>query len=218
MKILVQTLKPGERPSTRFAGLLNFMNIPTLEGEIWKEIPTLNGHYYASNLGRIYSVARRYPFTLRNGEIIYRQSPGRILNQFTEKAGYKRVQICGVKGKAKEKVHRLVCMAFHGLPNGKMDVNHKNKDKTDNRPENLEWISHRENVLHGQAGRSSTGFVGIYFHPKRNRFQGSILVGKKRHGIGDHKTLQEAVNAYKNKVESLGLSGVRYLLGLDARC
>lgn len=45
-------------------------------------------------------------------------------------------------------VHRLVCEAFHGTPKNTMDVNHINGVKDDNRPENLEWCTRSQNLLH----------------------------------------------------------------------
>lgn len=57
-----------------------------------------------------------------------------------------------IKRKSDEKyciklVHRLVALAFIGPDNG-LIVNHKNGIKTDNRPENLEYVTFQENVVH----------------------------------------------------------------------
>lgn len=46
-------------------------------------------------------------------------------------------------------VHRLICRAFHGpAPTPDHCVNHKNGIPSDNRPENLEWCTHAENIRH----------------------------------------------------------------------
>ena len=49
-------------------------------------------------------------------------------------------------------LHRLVCEAFHGPPpSGKGDVNHKDHDKLNNHPDNLEWLSRSENMTAAYA-------------------------------------------------------------------
>jgi hypothetical protein len=58
----------------------------------------------------------------------------------------------------KIQVHRLVAMAFIGAPSSSSQtVNHKDGDKLNNLPNNLEWLSQGENATHGwQTGLMRT--------------------------------------------------------------
>ena len=43
--------------------------------------------------------------------------------------------------------HQIICRAFHGLaPEDKAEVDHIDRCKTNNRPSNIHWASHKENV------------------------------------------------------------------------
>ncbi len=105
--------------------------------EEWK--PFGDGNYAVSNLGRV----KR----LTEGRRTY---PGRLMKLVKLKIGYYSVAPT-VNGKNKTVlVHSLVAEAFIGpRPEGK-EVNHKDGDKTNNCVENLEYVSHKQNVHHAR--------------------------------------------------------------------
>lgn len=88
------------------------------------------------------------------------------------KAGYMNVGIVDDAGVRKfKRVHRLVAEAFLSNPEGKPDVNHINGDKADNRVENLEWVTPKENIRHAFTNGLKTGHSPNKF----GRNQGSKL-------------------------------------------
>lgn len=108
--------------------------------EEWRDISAKSG-YQVSNSGEVRSISRRLPG--RNGS--FRFVEGRKLKPQPHNGGYLTVTL----GKdEKFYLHRLVANAFISNPEGKPYVNHKNLVKSDNSVSNLEWVTHRENVIH----------------------------------------------------------------------
>nr|DAG27989.1 MAG TPA: homing endonuclease [Caudoviricetes sp.] len=80
---------------------------------------------------------------------IYSRKTHRILKAKHHSGGYLQVAVCYNGGVIKYPlIHRMVAESFIPNPEMKPEVNHKNGNKTDNRLENLEWVSHAENANH----------------------------------------------------------------------
>ncbi|WP_261496704.1 NUMOD4 motif-containing HNH endonuclease [Burkholderia multivorans] len=117
-----------------------------MQPEIWKPVPGYGGHYEASNIGRVRSVGRVVEKRTRHGGTMLQRYAGRLLSPTgPNEDGHVTVHI-GVDGKKyKVGVHRLVLLAFRGLPLDGQEACHKNGIGTDNRLSNLRWDTHLEN-------------------------------------------------------------------------
>jgi len=112
--------------------------------EIWKDVIGYEGLYQVSNYGRVKALSKQK--VIRNNISFFTKEI--ILKQGTD-CGYKKVVLTKESKRSTKKVHRLVASAFLGdEPN--LCVNHIDSNRSNNNLENLEWLTHLENIRHAR--------------------------------------------------------------------
>lgn len=169
--------------------------------EEWKDIPNYKGIYQASSLGRIKSLSRvclvkgKYPYIRK--DIILRQSKSK-----TKK--YYNVTLTKGDDGLNFNIHQLIAMAFlNHTPCGmSMVVNHKNLNKLDNRAENFEIITSRENTNRKHL-KSSSQYTGVIWHKHRCKWQATIVVNGINKYLGIFSNEEDASICYENALIAL---------------
>jgi hypothetical protein len=112
--------------------------------EIWKDVIGYEGLYQVSNYGRVKALPKLKP--ANKGYYITKE----IILKAGIDCGYKKVVLTNNGLRSTKKVHRLVASAFLG---DKKDlcVNHIDSNRSNNNVNNLEWVTHLENIRHARA-------------------------------------------------------------------
>lgn len=102
--------------------------------ETWRSIPGYENRYEVSDMGRVRSFARGWD--------------GKIRTPVSDGRGYLTVVLAMDRKRRSIKLHQIVMLAFVGSPPDGFEINHKNGSKADCRLENLEYVTHSENIQH----------------------------------------------------------------------
>lgn len=154
--------------------------------EIWKDIKFVDlknvehdytGFYQVSNKGRVRSLSKNTRTKNKDG----------IMNPKPHKTnGYVTVKLCKNGVCAHIKVHKLVAFMFLGYPHHinsdeTICINHINEIKHDNRVDNLEWCTAKQNSNHGtHPARISARMKGIKRSEEWRRNNSLSKIGKMK--------------------------------------
>lgn len=154
-----------------------------------------NGYVFVKNKNKILKD------TFINKDADIRTIDNERLNEYINEGGYKYVYLRN--GSAN--VHNIMCNTFiknDYLSDGYV-CDHINRDRRDNRLENLRVVSHRENS--GNKINNSVHGVGVQ-QTKSGKFKANININKKNVVLGTFDTAEEASNKYqsvKNQIEEI---------------
>ena len=142
--------------------------------EIWKEYPQDN-RYKVSSIGRLKWIK------------------GQILNQYIDNKGYFVIGL----GKRKMRSHLFIAETFlnHIRCGHKVIVDHIDNNPQNNNVENLQLISHRENLIKDKRNKTSK-YTGVYQKTNRKGYRSQVMLEGKMYYLGSYKTEEEANIAY----------------------
>jgi hypothetical protein len=152
--------------------------------EFWKDIKKYEGHYQASNLGRIRSIK----FKSR----ILKFHKSRYLFTHLSKNGKTEVLL----------VHRVIAQTWIKNPKNLLTVNHKDGNKLNNNIMNLEWCSPSYNIIHSfKMGLS---------HPQKSENNWSTKLTKEM--VKEIRDIKGISQKYIAKLFGIDQSNVSYII------
>jgi hypothetical protein len=150
----------------------------------WIYVPGYNKKYLINKTGVLVSIKA-------NGS-------HKVIKPRIDRAGYATVRLFKA-GKTKTYyLHRLIAQLFIPNEHNKTHVNHKNGKKTNNWYENLEWVTHSENIQHAYNKSLINKKSKAVFDKCTNRTYKNSKEAAQAYGI-NHNTLRGYLNGQIKK-------------------
>lgn len=156
-------------------------------GEEFRDIEGYEGLYRVSDKGNVLNIKKR-----------------RTLKLFSRKNHYLYVNLCKNNNPIAIEVHRLVAQAFLKKFDKKLQVDHINGVRNDNRAENLRMVTRSENLRGHQNSRGKSEYRGVFWSKNAKKWMARIYVNGKQKYLGYYKKEEHAALAYNNAAVKYG--------------
>ena len=167
--------------------------------EQFKSIKGYEGLYEISNLGNIKSLSREIKYSA--GKTI--KIKERMLKPTLRTDGYLSIGLHQNNIGKTHQIHRLVYISFNGDIPKKLQIDHINDNRSDNRLSNLRLLTHRLNTARGFRHRGLP--TGVIYHKQAGKYQSQINIDKKYYYLGLYDSVDTAKEAYDNKLNEAEL-------------
>ena len=173
--------------------------------ERWKDIPGYEGHFQASDLGRIKSLNRTVPHSYCGYKTVRERIRKACLSR-----GYLRVSLRKHGTIKCFFIHQLVAMAFlnHNPCGHSIQIDHIDKNVLNNKLSNHQIITARNHKIKDGI-RGSSEFVGVSLHRKTEKWVARIYDNGKEKHLGLFKTELEASSAYQKALNNIYIKEYR---------
>jgi hypothetical protein len=157
--------------------------------EIYKDVIGYEGIYQVSNFGNVKS---------------FRFDKEKVLKLSLDSLGYFVVGVRLNNIPKIRRVHQLVAESFlnHKRCGLKLVVNHIDFNKSNNRVENLEIITQRENTNKRHI-KSASKYTGVYWSKKPKKWKALITINNKQKHLGYYTDELKASEAYQEALLNL---------------
>ena len=157
--------------------------------EIYKDVVGYEGHYIVSNLGNVKSI---------------KFNKEKHLKLSKNYKGYLTIMLSIDNIEKRIRVHQLVAESFlnHKRCGMKLVINHIDFNKVNNRVENLEIVTNRENCNQKHL-KSSSIYTGVSWDKRCNKWRSNITVNGKLKHLGYFINELEASEVYKKELNNL---------------
>ena len=130
-------------------------------------------------------------FVCRDGRVIsYRNGEPREMKPYADRKGYQYLHLLNIDTKERRHfaIHRLVAMAFLPSDDNRHEVNHKDRNKSNNSLDNLEWCTRKENVIHAQNPIRNNNCCELWYNGVKIQTFDSVRqacrFASERYGVG----------------------------------
>ena len=159
----------------------------------FKFISRYENKYYVTKDGKVFSIDKEVKCHKNSKRII----KGRQLKGSKDKDGYLYVCLSLNGIERNERIHRLVLECFIGESN--LIVDHLNGNKQDNRLQNLEYVTPKENTRRYHINKKgSEDLIGVNFNKSQNTYKVTKWLNGKLKHFGTFKNIQDAIEFNKS--------------------